>query len=154
MRDFWWWKRCCVFSLLRDKIYCTLRFGKFFLRVPLMYQSCCFELYCQGKLGELTKSSLQNPHCAVHFVSKYDSSDVLSVGGKASLIIKFCVWCTGANSSDSRHSPKLVDNSRTLVLYAQFGGCLPFFNGRLEIQTGVFSHPVVLLSSGCLSIFL
>ena len=39
---------------------CTARSGNCFLRVPLlMYQPCCLVPCCQGKLGELTKNSLQ-----------------------------------------------------------------------------------------------
>ena len=50
----------CSESILRDKMKYTVRFGNCFLRVPLMYQPCCLVPCCQGKLGELTKNSLQN----------------------------------------------------------------------------------------------
>ena len=39
---------------------CTVRFGNCFPRVPLMYQPCCLVPCCLGKIGDLTKSSLQN----------------------------------------------------------------------------------------------
>ena len=42
---------------------CRVKFGNFFLRAPLMYQSCCLvPAGCQGKLGKLRKNQLTKPH--------------------------------------------------------------------------------------------
>ena len=48
--------RCKISQhVLRDKINRTVKFGKWFLRVPLVYKLCCLVWCCQGRLGELAK---------------------------------------------------------------------------------------------------
>ena len=42
----------------------TVRFGNSFLRVPLMYQPSCLVPCHQGKLGKLSKISLQHLQCS------------------------------------------------------------------------------------------
>ena len=54
-----------AFTLLRDKMNCTVRFGKCFLRVPLAYWSYCLVPRCHGKIGELIKTAPKT-YCTVY----------------------------------------------------------------------------------------
>ena len=42
--------------MLRNKMYCTIRFGNCFLTFLLVMQPSCLVLCCHGKLGEFAKT--------------------------------------------------------------------------------------------------